>query len=382
MRQSLLLEILVFIIVSSLIFRLENYTIINSLYSLIAIIVVGGVLFFTRKNLKCIWKFAIVEILFYAFITYNTISHNGVVNFYGQISLCLKGIALMSLLVESRKIGNLMPFSILAKVFCVILIMNLVQMIFLPSVMGFQNGKLMYLISANYNQFGGTILVGCLSSFILTKSSNSALFYVTLIISLLTVLLCGSVTTSVGLLLLLLYSLFLRSKVLLSKLAVIAMIFVLIFVFFDFILTSMNIFGNTSFLERFFEFTGKDSTFSGRTTVWEMSIYLFLHNSFSGIGLYAGENAKFFLGAFNSHNILLDLLLVGGLLLFVPVLLLITNLIRLMRRKLADYYYYGIIFCFEVYLLMMQFEVYSYYMLFLFLFLMYYSLQIREFSKW
>ena len=202
-----------------------------------------------------------------------------------------------------------------------------------------------------------------------------------LLVSLLTVLYCGSVTTSVGILLLLIYSLFGRHFKCLSKLAVIVMLFVLVFVFLDFVLSDIKIFGETSFLENFLNYTGKDPTFSGRTAVWARSILLFLSEPLTGVGLYTGDMARTFLLAYNSHNLILDLLLVGGAVLLLSVILLVVILIGQMHKYLDSYYYYGMIFTFEVYLLMMQFEVYSYYMIFMFLFIMYYSVRIPDFRK-
>lgn len=383
MKEILFYEVGVFIIISSLLFQLDNYATIDMFYSLVAIVVVFIMIVYARKSIRFIWKYITIMILFYVFIICNTILNDGSMNVYGQISQCLKNVALMGILMKSSKFGFLTPFKILSKVLFVIIFLNFFQIVFFPTVMGLKNGEFLYLISSNYNQFGGTMLVGCLSGFVLanTKNRNGILYYLILLFSLLTVLYCGSVTASVGLLLLCLYYLVVRRNKILSKFSVLFMFIVIMFIFSDFVLGASKMFGNISLLEKFFDLTEKDPTFNGRTKVWEMSVYMFLNNCISGIGLYAGDEARFLLGASNSHNIFLDLLLVGGGLLFVSICILIYCLIRAMKRFLFDDYYYGMLFCFEIYILMMQFEVYLYCMIFLFLFLMYYSLRIKEFCK-
>lgn len=374
-------EILAFLIISSLVFQLQNYAVIDFFFSLISIGIVFGVLLLRWKNVKYIWPFVLVEMLFYYYVWYNTIANEGNINTYGHISMCLKNITLMFLLVESGKMDSIKPFKIIAKVFFIIITLNFIQLLLFPTIMGTSRGAQLYLMSSNYNQFGGTILAGCLPAFVLTKKNSSLLYYLILLVSLLTVIYCGSVTTSIGILLLIVYFLAARRMKFLSKLAVIIMLFILTFVFMDFILSDIKIFGDTSLLEDFLNYTGKDPTFSGRTKVWARAILVIQNNSLMGIGLYVGDLADTFLGVYNSHNIILDLLLVGGVVLFLPLILLLVVLIRKMHKHLDPYYYYGMIFIFEVYLLMMQFEIYSYYMIFLFIFIMYYSIQIPEFRK-
>lgn len=381
LEKGWIYEPLAFIIISSLVFRLENFAIIDILYSLLSIGIVFGILLFKWKKLRCVWPFVLTEVLFYCYVTYNTVINEGDINIYGQFSLCLRSIALIILLIECMKSNCFKPFEIVAKVFFIIIVMNFIQLLFFPTIMGTFEGRQLYLISGNYNQFGGPILVGSLSAFLLTKKKGSGLYHSMLLISLLTVLYCGSVTTSVGILLLLIYSVFGRHFKFLSKLAVIVMLFVLVFVFLDFVLSDINFFGETSFLENFLNYTGKDPTFSGRTAVWARSILLFLSEPLTGVGLYTGDIARTFLLAYNSHNLILDLLLIGGAVLLLSVILLVVILIGQMHKYLDSYYYYGMIFTFEVYLLMMQFEVYSYYMIFMFLFIMYYSVRIPDFRK-
>lgn len=383
LRKKNICEILVFIIITSLFFRLDNYPVIEMTYSLISLVVMFFAFLLWWRSALAVWKFILVEIVFYLYIIINTYYNGYDANYYAQFSLCLKNISLVVVLMECSRYGLKEPLKILARSLSLMLVLNFIQILLFPSIMGSSDGKMLYLISGNYNQFGGPIVLLLLLLFLLTKDGFKWNLYCVfmLLISLSTVLICGSVTTSVAVVVIALYYFIARNNKFLSSLSSVLMLTVVVLVFLDFVLSDIDVLGNQSFLEYFFDYTGKDSSFSGRSEVWSHSISLILSNPVSGVGLYAGDMARSILNVYNAHNILLDLLLVGGFLLLVPIAFLVCDLICKMKNSLMPYYYYGEVFILNVFLLMLQFEVYSYYVIFLFIFVIYYSINVFDFKK-
>lgn len=228
-----------------------------------------------------------------------------------------------------------------------------------------------YLISTNYNQFGGAIIPGLLAGCgaISFDKRYSYRFLLMLFLSVFMVAYAGSVTSTIALILVILYY-FCKNDRLLSKVAFIGIALVIVFIFFDFVLQISKFLPTGGLTEKFFILVGKDATFSGRTYIWTQTMISVLNSPLTGIGWYSGEWAELALGAVNTHNIILNILLQGGVLFLAFVIIAVVCLYKvLLQIKTQESRL--VMFVSLCYLLMMQFEVYNYFMICLSMFFVY-----------
>lgn len=237
-------------------------------------------------------------------------------------------------------------------------------MIVFPNFISGNDFDKAYLISSNHNQFGGIIIPGLIASIgVLQFKNNSKSFIVMLLLSLFMVLYTGSMTSTCSLVLILCYYLIVSKNKKLSKLAIIAICLATAFFFFDVVFTSMT--ESLTFdgiIDKFITAIGKDSTFTGRTKVWLLAFAHYLQEPIYGMGHYDMDWAKTYLDVHNTHNIILNILLQGGLVLLAFIIISVGILIRSVasinthQSRLA-------LFTICVYLFMMQLEVYGYFMI-------------------
>ena len=166
-------------------------------------------------------------------------------------------------------------FKIIADIFLLFFLLNTFLMVFVPDFFPAESSvSKSYLISTNYNQFGGAIIPGLLAgcgamSFDKTYMRNFALM---LSVSIFMVAYAGSMTSTIALILIALYYLFAKNNRTLSRIAFVGIALVIVFIFFDFVLQFSKLFPTGGLTEKFFTLVGKDATFSGRTTIWTYTI--------------------------------------------------------------------------------------------------------------
>lgn len=235
-----------------------------------------------------------------------------------------------------------------------------------------------FLIAGNRNGFPVLFMPGLLAGFLYSKVSpiGKIYLYVLLAIALSSVVIVGSATSFVGIFVILLYTI-LENRIKFIKKYGAILLFVLIISFFLLIIVLKNsiLISTTTFIAGFFDVLGKDLTFSGRIYVWADAIKIIRDNFFSGVGLYWQE------GLFDvkvAHNIFLDIMLVGGAILMGYVVLTVSLLMKKVKHNSNRDIFGGVTFIFMCYLLMLQFEVYTYVSICMFLFIIYASSFINK----
>lgn len=170
----------------------------------------------------------------------------------------------------------------------------------------------------NYNQTGIVCLLGITTHAIYTFQTKKGYInlYILIAVSLFSVLFVGSMTSTIGLLLLIGYILFHK---LIKRPIMILIIFCTIYIMaFIFIIWLGNSIENFSFFKDFIENTlNKDTTFSTRTTIWGNSVKEIARSPFLGYGIQNLEWNDEHLGGSGPHNLWLMLLLQGGIVLLI-----------------------------------------------------------------
>lgn len=207
-------------------------------------------------------------------------------------------------------------------------------------------------------------------------------FLFIILLSIMSVAIVGSVTSSACFLMIAIFFL-VRKKTKLTKIATLGLVVFIVMFFYTFVISSYDsILNNSAVVDKFMDYTGKNATFSGRANVWFKSLILISLHPFLGVGAYAGGlYADYYLGVSNVHNVFLDLLMLGGVFLFIGVSLCVVFLFIQLHKQLDKEYFYGELFIFFVFLLMMQLEVYNYFMVFLFFLSSYFSINVSTIRK-
>ena len=165
----------------------------------------------------------------------------------------------------------------------------------------------------NYNQIGCVCLLGIATHSIYTFHTQKG--YVSLFtliaVSLFSVIFIGSMTSSVGILIVTIYILFHRMiKRPLLWLTTFCIAYITIFILFVWLGNSIEDF---SFATNFIENTlNKDTTFSRRTTLWSNAVDEIVHSPIIGYGIKGSEWFVEHLGGSGPHNLWLMLMLQGG----------------------------------------------------------------------
>ena len=237
-------------------------------------------------------------------------------------------------------------------------------MILFPSAFG--EG---YLIANNYNQFGSIIIATVLLSYFdFRYTKKKALLYFRLFISVATVIIPGSLTSTMAMIILIYFLLWLKSPKI-RKLGIYSLLVFVITFFSLFVVGQSVIYYNSKFTE-LMSLLGKDITFSGRTPMW---IYALIAIGFSpvyGYGFYDHLWASINIHGVNPHNIILNLFLNGGVLLLILFIIIVLYVIKQIKKTSVITIRQDLIFSLIVFFLMSQLEVYHYSMIFLFLFIL------------
>ncbi len=259
---------------------------------------------------------------------------------------------------------------ILSSVFSFIIYANFLQLLLFPSIMGSFDGSNIYLITTNYNQFGAVfmpaIYVKMLESF---QSGHKGGLLLLLAVCFASVAIEGSATATVSILLLLLTIIFVKSTHLL-KIENISLMIGIVFFFFTFVIPTFSIL-DIPLVGNFVESLGKDMTFSHRTDIWRYAEFQIIHNPIIGYGVCDKEWFKHLLSnAVNTHNIVLQMLLQGGIIGLLIFAMFVNVGIRQILYIQDNYQRQLLLTIAIIFFLMSQFEVYTNTFIYVFIFLM------------
>lgn len=369
---------LTFFIIGNNILAIETVSALNLFFNTFALFSILIIIVIRINHLNLLSWSNLLMLLFFAYLSYVSHLHGN-----RGLGMVIPSMFITLNLLYSRSIPNnaSLSFSVLANVFFFFYVISLIQILVLPEIMPRTSMGKAYLIAYNYNQMGGTMIPGLLAATCATFYDRKYRyrFFMMLLTSLFTVAYVGSLTSSIGILLILLYYLFANNSKFISRIFFSTTIFLILFIFLDFVLQSLSIF-STDFIYNFFEKVGKDPTFTGRTYLWTNTLLNISFHPITGYGTYDADWATMYLRGPSPHNTVLNIILQGGLILLLYVIFVIISLVKNVKKtktkegKMLLY----ILLC---YLLMMQFEVYNYFVISLSLLIVYMFSQFIIFER-
>lgn len=307
-------------------------------------------------------------LLFFGWLIYSSVLNGH--SWLTHVPFVMKALAVRYLFSLYYPLYKEKATKILASVFSFIIYANFIQLLFFPSIMGYIDGEKVYLITTNYNQFGAVfmpaIYIKAIESFQTGRKRGLILL---LSICLASVAIEGSATATVSILLLLLSVLFVKNIKLLKIENVLLIVGITLF-FFTFVIPTFSLF-NIPIVSTFVEALGKDMTFSHRTDIWKYAEFQIIHSPIIGYGICDKEWFQHLLSnAVNTHNIVLQTLLQGGiigLLIFVGLVYIGVKQILPIKERHQKQMLLTIAI---IFLLMSQFEVYTNTFIYIFIYLM------------
>lgn len=381
LSDKILYYVLSLFIIGNYLLRVESFAVVDMLLQVAAIFSMGIIFLLRIRHFYVLTGYNLFILLIFGYLSVVAIQ-NG--NFYRSLILIpLMLIAFQLLYGRQMRINPGECFKIIADIFLLFFLLNTFLMVFVPDFFPAESSvSKSYLISTNYNQFGGAIIPGLLAgcgamSFDKTYRSY---FILMLAVSIFMVVYAGSVTSSIAISLIAVYYFFLRNNKFLSKVAFIGIIVGIAFIFIDFVLQTSNIFPTGGLTEKFFSLVGKEATFSGRTNIWAYTILNIIQSPITGVGWYDKNWAEINIHGVNPHNIILNLVLQGGVILLFIVICAVSFLVKSLINKQTDESRLAL-FIALCYLLMSQFEVYNYFMISFSLQILYFINQAIKFSN-
>lgn len=220
-------------------------------------------------------------------------------------------------------------------------------------------GDIKRYLFGNYNQTGMVCLLGIVARGICVLHTGEGYkkLYFLLIVSIITVAMMGSMTSTISLIIVMLYMLFRKligNRML--RLIVFSSIMIYVLFFFVFVWSGSEVGGVLSrFIE---EVLNKDTTFSGRSFIWKEATDMVSEHFLFGYGSRDPEWMMDKIGGSGPHNLWILMLLEGGICLCSTFILLIVSLIFSILRHLGKESRIGLI-CLCAMLLMSLFETYN-----------------------
>ena len=148
------------------------------------------------------------------------------------------------------------------------------------------------------------------------------------------------------------------------------------FFFFTFVIPTFSVL-DIPLVSNFVEGLGKDMTFSHRTNIWRYAEFQIIHSPIIGYGVCDKEWFQHLLSnAVNTHNIVLQMLLQGGIIGLLIFVMFVYGGIKKILFIQNIYQKRLLITVSVIFLLMSQFEVYINAFIYIFIFLMFVSKDI------
>lgn len=240
-----------------------------------------------------------------------------------------------------------------------------------PDAHFYLEGKPTYLLGYNYNSMGPVLLIAIIVNAMCVFYDRAFLLnlFVLSAASLLTVVFMGSMTSSVGIALLVIYLFFARMKgarFLLKSFLVCVLLFSVVIVFMQMEISNEYV---VWFIE---DVLGKDLTFTDRARIWLEALVLIFDSPWIGYGVRDVEWFNHHFDVLTAHNFVLTMLLKGGIvLLFILLAIIVLSVRRANRCKTPEVNVLQFGCC--ALLLMMTMETYPMVQVFFLLFLNYFS---------
>lgn len=335
-------------------------------------------LFFLRKPTNSLFGLATI-LFFFLLISFTAINGTDLKNaIYTAINIWL-------FLLLLRYYKEKLPLIVqsFAAAYSICIIANGLQLFLFPELFfSAENTFDSFLLGGNYNQMGSRFLTGIVTSMICTRYSmwwkfNTALL---VIISVLTLLFVGSMT-SLSLILLFAVFLLTPSTKLLKLVFIGFFTFSLLFQIFV-VFSGNGLHNNELAVYIIVDLLGKDITFTNRTEMWDSALRVIGDSPIIGYGYV---DADWYLtnmstAALGPHNFILSIMIFGG----VVLLTIYIGIVFMAFRKMVshtDSIGIKLLLGITTLMFMMCFEVYPLYFIFMLLSFAYYYPQLQEPDK-
>ncbi len=293
---------------------------------------------------------------------------------YQWISICV--FLLMIMLYWQENLAE--QLHILALVFAAFVYMNGILYVLYPDGLWIEydwqgtGDKTRYLFG-NYNQTGIVILTAVLVNGLdcLLSKRRMLNMYMLMLVGVATVFAMGSMTSTVGLVIVSLYFIFRRFVK--HPIPIVNIFIVLYILFFAVIVWGGKSIDSVPLLRAFVEGgLQKDSTFTSRVGLWLRSIIMIMDKPILGYGPQDTAWMMAHIGGSGPHNMWLMFMLEGGVFLTSIFALLIIKLFRFVRKNITPIGIFSLV-CVCVLLLMSLFETYHIVCVFILIIVAYYT---------
>jgi len=321
------------------------------------------------RNRIVFTKLSVITILFFGIIIYSSIINRE--SYITIIPIFMKTLGIIYLFDYLIKVKPLLAIKYVVAIFICVITLNLLFLLIYPNLFGKGMGTSnVYLIASNYNQFGGIFIVALFYTltFVNYLPKYRIWLYILFAETLFSTLYTGSATSSIGIICVILFWSF-KNTQFVSKYSSYILFVLSIGIFFTFVFPVFQILTGNN-VEQFVSTLGKDMTFSGRTTIWEYSLIYISSSLFLGYGDYDSDWALATIFGVTPHNILLHILMWGGIILLSFSIICITSLIIAIKKNNVPLLTHLSLFILCLLFLMLQFDIYNFVMLFMALLLM------------
>ncbi|MRZ89841.1 hypothetical protein GKD41_18550 [Odoribacter splanchnicus] len=329
-------------------------------------------------------KFDILIFIFFIFSILN--SYVNQMSIIEIIPFFIKTTGLVLFTEQLIKKDTTLTLYSLSFVFSFIIYLNFILLLIYPDGIWInENGGELYFLGGNYNQFGGVIIPALAVNTLYCFHANKGKFNLFLLypISLLSVLLpgSGSMTSFLCIILLIIYLVFFH-PLKIRKWFLILLFSGLILFALTMVFTQSEVVSGSKLQVFIEDVLQKNMTFSGRTVIWMYSLYMISNSFISGYGWVDKDWALENIHGVITHNIELQILLQGGIILGSIFLFLLYTAIRKQKNKIYDS---GIriflLVVLTIYFLMLQMECYPYQMILFMLLIVFLSNYFFPYKK-
>lgn len=249
--------------------------------------------------------------------------------------------------------------------------LNFLLTLISPGAHFYIEGKAAFILGRNYNSMGPVLLAAVITNAVYFYDTHKMFFNLIVIsaISFFTVVIMGSMTSTVGIGLMLFFIVFSKFRV--ARLAL--KLFFIFVLSFNFILLYMQMEIDNNYAVWFVEdVLGKDMTFTDRARVWLLAVDLILDSFWFGYGVQPPEWFDYHFNVLSAHNFFLTMLLKGGIILSSIFIVIVAICIKNANKYISNAVTLLQLGCCS-FLLMMTMESYSMMFVFYYLFLNYFS---------
>ncbi len=311
-------------------------------------------------------KYTILVCAFYFIAGLLTIAHDG--SMHAWAANAVNSIGLVLLVYLSMLRSPKYTIGTLAFILDLFIYANFIFTLIYPDGIGEE----FYLLGVNRNSPGPVIICGMVVHYYAYKQGirNKLTFLLLGAISIATPIIIGSMTSAVGCSLMTLFF-FISSKKI-RKIALISL-FVFYLTFQAFLVFFQNDISVNKYATFFVEeVMQKDLSFTNRTYVWSDSYKLIRQSPITGYGMQDSEWFEEQLMVKSAHNIIYQIMIYGGYILFTMFLIVIYASIKRTIKNYSNLTLYSL-FGVCAFFFMMIMEAYSMSLIFLILCLTYYS---------